>query len=215
MSGEEQSADKAVLDLLKADFSDSYSQMRHYDQQVLELFKFTFTAYTTVTTLAIALYKIGYEYNVDLTIPLLFGLGVAFVIGLFGLSLIIRNRAYYVRVARYVNEIRREVLSQHPLGIKNLSRMYTDPSQPKHLNVMSTQTAHWTVVAALNSLLLGIFLYIACSSFCGRLMIVVLIPCAVFVVQIVIAATFLYCLDKKYTVPQDKERKKPNGSKLE
>jgi len=44
--------------------------------------------------------------------------------------------------------------------------MYIDPSLPKHLDLISTQTAHWLVVAALNSLLLGIFLFIACSLVC-------------------------------------------------
>jgi hypothetical protein len=160
METQNQEDNGSLVEFLKTDFSDSYSQMRHYDKQVLELFKFTFTAYTAVTTLAVGLYKVGHEHNIDLATPLLFGLAVAFLIGLFGFSLILRNRVYYVRVARYVNEIRREVLSHHPLGIRNVAGMYIDPSLPKHLDLISTQTAHWLVVAALNSLLLGIFLFI-------------------------------------------------------
>ena len=125
---------------LERDFSECFAQMRHYDGQVWDICKFTFTAYTALLGVAIGLYRYSIDRQTNLAPAAMAALGVGVLLGVVFLSLVVRNRVYFVVVARYINEHRAFFLEHRPLGFENASRMYTNRSQPPFFNWRSSQT---------------------------------------------------------------------------
>lgn len=165
---------EASARFLDNDFNQCFAQVRYYDAQIVDIFKFLATFYTTVAGIAIGLYKLSTEKNLDLDTGLISGLSVAFVFGICMFFLIIRNRVYFVFCMRYINEHRELFLSSKPLGFENKSKMYTNHKQPPFFNIMSSQSVWLYVVAVMNTALLGIILYIAKMN-CGIITIAVAI----------------------------------------
>ena len=159
--GEEE---KEAIKFLERDFNQSYQQMRHYDGQMFEILKFMFTGYTTVIGVAIGLYEFGLKENKTLTAPAIAILCVGLIFGLFMFALTIRNRVYFVQVARYINEQRKLFLVLKPMGFQNESRMYTNCSQPPYFNFRSSQAWFAYIVAALNATLVTVLSFITCMT---------------------------------------------------
>lgn len=132
--------------------------MRHYDGQIWDLFKFTLASYTTIIGAAVGLYQYSLENGTDFVPVALALLTVGFLFGLCMLSLVIRNRVYFVCVARYVNEHRGFFLKSKPLGFSNVSRMFTNPKRPLFFDWRSSQSFFSYLIAALNALLLSTLL---------------------------------------------------------
>jgi high-affinity Fe2+/Pb2+ permease len=147
-------------EFLKSDFDQCFTQMRHYDNQIFAILKFMFTGYTALIGVAVGIYQFGIKENIDFTTPLTLCLAVGLLIGLLLFALVIRNRVYYIHVTRYINEQRSVFLEKKPLGFQNQSRMYTNFKQPPFFNWRSSQSWYMYLSAFLNSILLGIFLYI-------------------------------------------------------
>lgn len=164
----------ASISFLENDFNQCFEQVRYYDTQIVDIFKFLATFYTTVASIAIGLYQLSIEKNLALTPGLISGLSVAFLFGVCMFFLIVRNRVYFVFCMRYVNEQRGFFLSCKPVGFGNNSKMYTDYKKPPFFNVLSSQSWWLYVVGLLNSALLGVILYIAKMS-CG----IITITCAI------------------------------------
>ena len=52
---------------------------------------------------------------------------------------ICKNRTYFVKVSRYINEHRKLALENNDVGFKNVSKMWHNPKYPKNLDKGSTQ----------------------------------------------------------------------------
>ena len=145
---------------LERDFNQCFSQLRRYESLIWDICKFTFTAYTAVLGVALGLYKYSANQNVDLTEAAIAVLMVGLLVGLSMMYLVIRNRVYYVIVARYINEHRAFFLKDAPLGFSNVSRMYTNPDKPPYFNLTSSQIWVANLIAFLNSSLLAVLVFI-------------------------------------------------------
>lgn len=156
---------EAAISFLENDFNQCFEQARYYDTQIVDIFKFLATFYTTIAGLAIGLYQFSLEKQLDFRIALISGLSVAFLFGICMFFLIVRNRVYFVFCMRYINEHRGFFLSCKPLGFENKSKMYTNHKKPPFFNTLSSQSLWLYVVAILNSALLGVILYMAQKNF--------------------------------------------------
>lgn len=144
---------------LERDFNQCFAQMRHYDSQIWNVFRFTFTAHIAILGTAIAMYRYSVEKNVDLIQAAMFVLGAGFVLGLLIYSLAIRNRIYYVLVCRYINEHRKLFLESKPLGFENISGMYINPAQPPYFDWKSWQSLLCYIIAGFNALLAMLLIF--------------------------------------------------------
>ena len=126
--------EKQAFKFLERDFNQCFQQMRHYDTQIFDILKFLFTAYTALIGVAFALYRFGLKESIDFTFPAIAALTVALILGLFMFALTIRNRVYFVQVARYINEQRKFFFQFKPMGFDNKSKMYTNHNQPPYFN---------------------------------------------------------------------------------
>jgi hypothetical protein len=124
-------------DLLLADFSQCFEQMRHYDNGFKSQVQFGFASVSAIVAAAAALVA-NYGFTPQV-------LGVAAVLLLFSavaaLALpvgLARNRLYFAKVARYVNCMRSFFLTD--ADFVDTSGMYRDPTEPKLLNLFSGQT---------------------------------------------------------------------------
>jgi len=154
---------KESLSFLRDDFVQCFEHLRHYDTQIIDILKFTFTVYGVVAGIVFGVYRPGL-FKKSAFFPLaIASLLIGLVIGLLMLGIIVRNRAYFVKVARYMNENRRFYLENNPLGFKNISGMYMDSQKPYYFNWYSSQSFVIYTQAAINSFLLGELIYIILS----------------------------------------------------
>lgn len=180
--------EKEALKFLERDFNQCFQQMRHHDTQIFDILKFMFTAYTVLIGAALGIFKANLQ--VDLTIPIIISLIIGLILGAFMFYLVLINRSYYVRVARYINEQRNLFLSFKPLGFENISRMYTNAKQP-YFSRESSQIWLAYIIGALNSTLLGVLLFILLASYSYKWLIVVGVSFVLFSVQIAITIKYL------------------------
>ena len=59
--------DDEAVRFLERDFNQCFQQMRHYDSQLWDICKFSFTAYTALIGIAIGLYQYSIQKALDLT----------------------------------------------------------------------------------------------------------------------------------------------------
>ena len=148
-------SDEAGEKFLERDFVQCFTQMRHYDQQILDIVKFTFTTYTAILGVAVALYQFSKKEQVNL-IPATTAIEfVGFVFGVVMMLFVVRNRVYFVFVARSINEHRRLFLRGKPLGFENTAGLYTSPAHPDFFNWGSSQSVLLYALSLLNSIMLG------------------------------------------------------------
>lgn len=186
--------EKEALKFLERDFNQNFQQMRHYDAQIFDILKFMFTAYSALIGVAIGLYQFGLKENYDLSAPAIAALTIGLVLGLFMFALIIRNRVYFVQVVRYINEQRGFFLALKPMGFENKSKMYTNHEQPPYFNWRSSHSWLCYIVASLNSILLGVLLYIIYPRVWKTIIFGSLI---LFIIQLAIAVTYLKSRENK------------------
>lgn len=176
---------------LERDFNQCFSQLRHYDNQIWDICKFTFTSYTVLIGIAVGLY----QYSNDLLLTSGAVLAVGLLFGLFMFSLSVRNRVYFTLVTRYINEHRNFFLEQKPLGFKNKTKMYTNASQPPYFNWRSSQSFFFYIIATLNSILLAVLSGIVLPESKCKWIIVIAISVGLLLVQI--ATAILYLLSRE------------------
>jgi hypothetical protein len=145
----------------------------------------------------LGLYQFGLKEGRDLTLPAVAVLFVGLMLGLFMFSLVIRDRVYFVQVARYINEQRKLFFQSQPMGFDNKSLMYTDPTQPPYFNWRSSQAWIAYILSFLNSILLGILLFILFVSKCYSWWTVVIGCSALFIIQLAIAVAYLKSRENK------------------
>lgn len=189
--------EKEALKFLECDFNQSFQQIRHYDSQIFDILKFTFTGYTTLISVALGLYQFGLKEHIYFKMPLIAILSIGFLIGLFMFVLALQNRVYFVRVVRYLNEQRELFLQYKPLGFENKSNMYTDYKQPVYFNWRSSQAWLCYIMTALNSILLGVILFILFNSNYYKWIIITISGFGLFIIQMLIAVLYLKSQDEK------------------
>lgn len=140
-----------AVKFLERDFNQCFDQLRHYDNQICGICKFAFTAYAALLGIAIGFYK----YKTEMIGTSIVILGVGVLVGLVLFALVIRDRVYFVRVARYINEHRRHFLRVRPLGFENITKMFDDPNYPPYFDWKSSQAWASHITAFLNSTLFG------------------------------------------------------------
>lgn len=83
---------------------------------------------------------------------------VGLAIGIFMYSSLIRNRYYFVKMARYVNEIRGLAyrnITDGGIDFKNKCKMYTDCNKPEYNNRLSSHLILSYLLALLNGVIVG------------------------------------------------------------
>jgi uncharacterized membrane protein YjjB (DUF3815 family) len=154
---------EAGAKFLERDFDQCFAQMRHYDSQIWDICRFTFTSYTVLLGVVVGLHQFSIEKDVDLNLVSVCVLAVAICFGVMMYGLAIRNRVYYIIVTRYINEHRMHFLKRKPLGFANVTRMYEDPTKPPFFDWPSSQLWLSYIVSLLNGILLGALVYISCQ----------------------------------------------------
>ena len=144
--------DGEAAKFLERDFNQCFAQLRHYDTQIWNVCRFSFTAYIAILGTASGMYQYSTEKSFDLIPSAMVVLGTGFALGLLLYSLAICNRAYYVLVCRYINEHRKLFLEAKPLGFENVSGMYVNPVMPPYFNWRSWQLWLCYIIALLNAL---------------------------------------------------------------
>ena len=172
--------EKEALNFLDRDFNQCFQQMRHYDGQIFEICKFGFLGYTSLTGTALAAYQFGLKEGHSFQIAIITTLSIATVFGFFLFALGVRNRVYFVQVARYINEQRKLFLAIKPLGFSNQSRLYTDPTQPPFFNWRSSQACFLYLIGSLNGVLVAVLAFVVsplgteiCRAICSGLCVTV------------------------------------------
>jgi hypothetical protein len=186
--------EKEALKFLERDYNQCFQQMRHYDSQIFDILKFMFTAYTALIGVALGLYQFGTKESKDLSAPAIAALVVGLMLGLFMFALTVRSRVYFVQVVRYINEQRGFFFQFKPMGFEDKIKMYTNHTQPPYFNWRSSHSWLCYIISTLNSILLGVLLYILypCS---WRIVIAGSLP--LFIVQLAIAIAYLRSRESK------------------
>ena len=152
-------------DFLKQDFNQGYQQLRHYDSLSWDITKFSFIELLIGITSVWAIY--GYSKNpvnassiitsnYMFIIPSI--IGISYIFSILASFLISRNRVYYSKVAKYLNEHRHFLLSVKPLGFENKTKFYTNINFPCAFDIWNTQLVSLYVIQFVSSIMFGIMI---------------------------------------------------------
>lgn len=142
-------------DFLKADFEQYQQWMRHYDTSFFSIIKFLYTGYTAIIMAVYVLYPsfpTSIEARIGATLLLFFASTVSSIF----LYWLLRNRVYFTKATRFVNEIRGAYLQQEPLGVKNKTQIYTNPDYPPYFNPGSTHSIFLYFTALCSAVLISL-----------------------------------------------------------
>lgn len=142
-------------DLLVADFGQCFEQMRHYDEAFRQTLEFAVTGVVAVLT-ACAFLVGNYHFSAEVLAGLAVILLLSSLAGMLLVSSLLRHRAYFTRVCRYVNEIRGYYLGKSNAVVANLAGMYTDPAFPAAWSPGSTQCFQMYLLIACLAALFGL-----------------------------------------------------------
>ena len=146
-------------DLLIADFSQCMEMHRHYDSLNWQITKFAFGE------ILVAIGACWTVFNWDLTSATMPNLkwtvmtcicGASLLFGLISIFTIVKNRIYFVRTSRHINELRHHVLKLHPYGFKNETHFWENPLYPKVKDYVSSQFMSLYMLIFLNMLIAGV-----------------------------------------------------------
>ena len=133
---------------MAVDFQECMGMLRHYDSVNWDLTKFTFGQVLVVIGACWTILNAEREKGETLWNVLNDGLSnyivgsILFLSACFvflALSAILKNRTYFVKMSRYLNEHRKNVLQKHPFGFENQSKMWCNPEFPLIIDKKSTQ----------------------------------------------------------------------------
>lgn len=153
-------------DFLKHDFDQSYQQLRHYDSLNWDITKFSFLELLVGIAAVWAIYGFAKDsansntfvaINIAWIIPSVFG--ICYMFSLLASFLISRNRVYFAKVARYINEHRKFAFDSKPAGFKNVSKFYTSPDFPRAFDTWSTQLVCLYVIQFVSAFIFGALIY--------------------------------------------------------
>jgi hypothetical protein len=195
-------------EFLKHDFDQSYQQLRHYDSLNWDITKFSFAQLLVGITASWALYV--YATDMENTNSFIAHSYKWIILSIFGLSylfsllasfLISRNRVYYAKVARYLNEHRGFALQTKPLGFMNQTKFYTNITFPPTFDMWSTQIVCLYVILLVSSFMFGAVLYFLSSTIFEN----ILIQYGVGLIGCMTSILFNLCIYISYMKKQDNE----------
>lgn len=137
-----------LKDMMAVDFQECMGMLRHYDSVNWDLTKFTFGQVLVVIGACWTILNAEREKGETLWNVLNDGLSnyivgsVLFLSACFvflTLLAILKNRTYFVKMSRYLNEHRRNILQENPFGFANQSQMWNNPDFPPVIDKKSTQ----------------------------------------------------------------------------
>lgn len=141
-------------EFLSIDFAQSYEQLRQYNESIRRVFEFAFGGIVAVASAtAVLIEKYPHPSVFWFVAGLLISSSLAATLLYFSYA---RNRIYFVKVARFVNEIRFEYLKREPLGFQNTSGMWCDPKHPAAFDLFSSQVIEVSISILLYGLAFGI-----------------------------------------------------------
>jgi len=138
--------------LMHDDFSQSFSQLRHYDTAYTSMMRFAFTGYTAVFGAVFTIYVDMHQDHSNISIFLATLMGVVTLMGLLVLATLVRNRIYYVTMARHLNDYRKFIIEKKPYGFTPCAEIYADPKKPAFFHFTSSHIVILHFVAFLNAL---------------------------------------------------------------
>ena len=186
-----------AVKFLGRDFDQCFSQLRHYDNQTMEIVKFAFTAFTATIGAGLALLKYGEDRHIDYagSAQAIFAIGLT--IGLCLLGMLNLNRAYFVVVARYINSLRNHFLKVAPLGYLNPTEFYSDDRDPRYFNWKSSQAFLVYVMSAANAFLLSTFISTGASQRPPAIIYLICSGIAAFLLQVAGSVAYLLIREGK------------------
>lgn len=142
--------------LLIEDFSQSMEMHRHYDSLNWQITKFAFGE------ILVAIGACWTVFNLDSLnsatpslkwIVMLLICSVSWLFGMLSIYTIVKNRVYFVRTARHINELRNHVLQRIPYGFTNESNFWANPAYPIVRDYRSTQYVSLYMIVILTTVL--------------------------------------------------------------
>ena len=127
-------------DFLIEDFSQSMETHRHYDTVNWDITKFAFGEILIAIGACWTIFTIGTgitECYKWLTMSII--CASSWLFGMMSIYTIIKNRTYFARTSRHINELRKKVLQRNPFGFNNSANFWADPTKPKVKDWVSTQ----------------------------------------------------------------------------
>lgn len=142
--------------LLIEDFSQSMEMHRHYDSLNWQITKFAFGE------ILVAIGACWTVFNLDslsATTPnlkwivMLLICSASWLFGVLSIYTIVKNRVYFVRTARHINELRNHVLQRIPYGFTNEANFWANPAYPIVRDYRSTQYVSFYMMVILSTVL--------------------------------------------------------------
>lgn len=132
-------------ELLVCDFQQAFYMLRHYDDVNWNLTKFSFgqilvslgacwtVFFEANKANALPILKLNYSIAIFILLILSSAFTLISILG------ICKNRTYFVKVSRYINEHRKVAINKNNVGFANESKMWNNPNFPKNVDWGSTQ----------------------------------------------------------------------------
>lgn len=148
--------------LMIEDFSQSMEMHRHYDSLNWQITKFAFGEILVAIGACWTVFSLDIVKDSDPLLKWYVIAAICFASWLFGiLSIytIVKNRVYFVRTARHINELRHHVLLRKPYGFSNESHFWEDSTYPRVRDFRSTQYVSFYMLMILTMALAGVATY--------------------------------------------------------
>lgn len=148
--------------LMVEDFSQSMEMHRHYDSLNWQITKFTFGE--ILVAIGACWTVFNWDFAKDTTpnlkwIVMFVICSASLVFGIISIFTIVKNRVYFVRTSRHINELRHHVLRRQPYGFMNESNFWENPHYPRVKDYDSTQFLSLYMLIFLNMVMAGALMY--------------------------------------------------------
>lgn len=198
MKGTENKNEQLSSQLIINDFQQAFYMLRHYDDVNWNLTKFAFGQVLVTLGACWTIFyksselqdnKVLQDYSlIGMVIILLLSAGFS----LMTIFAICKNRSYFVRVSRYINEHRHFALECKKEVFSNISKMWDNPNFPKVKDWCSTQ-------------MICLYLLFACYLFeltlaGGLLLIEKFCFCKLFIVIVLFLLAMIVCIKMVYNI---------------
>lgn len=135
------------------DFSQSMEAHRHYDSMNWQITRFAFGEILVAIGACWTVFNLDMVTNVNSNLKWIIMLiicVVSLIFGIMAIFTIVKNRVYFVRTARHINELRHHVLSRKPYGFNNDTKFWDNPRYPSVRDYDSTQFVSLYMLVLLN-----------------------------------------------------------------
>lgn len=153
-------------DIMVTDFVQSMETHRHYDRINWDITKFTFGQVLVAIGACWTVYTFQSSEGTNKWMFIFYICLASFLFCLISLYTLLKNRTYFTRISRHINEIRNQVISTHPFGFSNEANFWSNPKYPKVKDYKSTQFIAIYMVSSLIIALSIALSFFTCKFFC-------------------------------------------------